>query len=267
MEGEAKSAAAESNSKNDKQQGRGRGNQRNNNKGRRNNKEKAPNKPEFIQKEKFTGRSDDLEGYIYSVVSTKGGVQFTRTTEEIARYAGAKYPVVGSHIRTAILTMTEQVPTRPTAPTAASATTTVDPVDQAIFNEEVRQFVKDKAAITAAMKALYSVAWGQCSEALRSKLKSNPDYNTFSAAADSLHLLQAIRSEMTGFKRLHYLPHSVHSILREFYSLTQGKHRTNQEYYDEFNTLVDAVDECGAMMRKQEPRQQPRNDTLQWPSS
>jgi hypothetical protein len=106
--------------------------------------------------------------------------------------------------------MTEQVPMRPTAPTAA--TTTVDPVDQEIFNEEVRQFVKDKAAITAAMKALYSGAWGQCSEALRSKLQSNPNYNTFSANADSLQLLQAIRSEMTGFKRLHYLAHSVHSI-------------------------------------------------------
>jgi hypothetical protein len=210
----------------------------------------ALHKPEFIHKEKFTGRSDDLEGYIYMVVSTKGGVQFARTTEEIARYAGAKYPVVGSHIRTAILTMTEQVPTRPTTPTAASATTTVDPVDQAIFDEEVRQFVKDKAVITAAMKALYSVAWGQCSEALRSKLKSNPDYNTFSANADSLQLLQAIRCEMTGFKRLHYLAHSIHSILREFYSLTQGKHRTNQEYYDEFNNLVAAVDKCGAMIAR-----------------
>jgi hypothetical protein len=104
MEGEAKSVAAESNSKNEKQQGRGRGNQRGNNKGRRNNTEKAIHKPEFPHKENFTGRSDNLEGYIYSVVSTKGGVQFARTAEEIARYAGAKYPVVGSHIRTAILT-------------------------------------------------------------------------------------------------------------------------------------------------------------------
>jgi hypothetical protein len=108
MEGGPKSGAAESNSKNEKQQERGRGHSRGNNKGKRTNKEKAFNKPEFIQKEKFTGRSDDLEGYIYSVVSTKGGVQFARTTEEIARYAGS---VVGSHIRTAILTMTEQVPT------------------------------------------------------------------------------------------------------------------------------------------------------------
>jgi hypothetical protein len=52
---------------------------------------------------------------------------------------------------------------------------------------------------------------------------------------------------MTGFKKRNYLPHSVHSIMREFYNLSQGKHPTNQEYYDKFNNLVAAVDECGAM--------------------
>jgi hypothetical protein len=80
MEGETKSVAPESNSKNDKQQGRGRGNPRGNNRGKRNNKEKPFNKPKFTHKEKFTGRSDDLEGYdlegyVYTVVSSKGGVR------------------------------------------------------------------------------------------------------------------------------------------------------------------------------------------------
>jgi hypothetical protein len=162
MEEELKSGAAESNSNNKninrKQQGRGQGHSRGNHKGKRNHKEKAFKKPELIQKEKFTGRSDDLKGYIYSVVRSKGGVQFTRTTDEIARYAGAKDSVVDSYICTAILTRTEQVSMRPTTPAATGTATAVVPVDQAIFNEEVRQFVGDKAAITAAMKAIYSVA-------------------------------------------------------------------------------------------------------------
>jgi hypothetical protein len=55
-------------------------------------------------------QDNDLEGYILLVVSSKGGVQFTRTTEEVARYAGGGgYSVVGAYVRTAILTMTEQV--------------------------------------------------------------------------------------------------------------------------------------------------------------
>jgi hypothetical protein len=54
---------------------------------------------------------------------------------------------------------------------------------------------------------------------------------------------------MTGFKKRNYLPHSVHSIISEFYNIAQGK-RSNQEFNDEFNNLVAAVDKCGAMLGK-----------------
>ena len=242
--------AASNDDANKRQQGKSRGNPyRGRRNPRNNNKERQENKSQPSgSKERFTGRSDDLDGYVYSVATTKAGLQFTRTTDEIARYAGEKYSAVGSYIRTAILTMTAQVPTRPTAPGETGTPPTVDPVDQAIFNEEIRQFVKEKAGIVAAMKGLYSVIWGQCSETLRSRLKSNADHAAISATADSLGLLKAIRAEMTGFKKLHYLPHSVHTIMREFYQLAQGRHRTNHEYYDEFNNLVAAVDDCGAMI-------------------
>jgi hypothetical protein len=146
--------------------------------------------------------------------------------------------------------MTEQVPIRPTAPTPEGTPPAVDPVDQAIFSEEIRQLVRNKAAIIAAMKAIYSVIWGQCSEGLQSKLKANSSYITISANANSLALLREIRSEMTGFKKRNYLPHSVHSIMREFYNFSQGKHHINQEYYNEFNNLVSAVAECGAMVAR-----------------
>jgi hypothetical protein len=74
-----------------------------------NNKNKSGNKPDAISasKEKFTGQCNDLEGYVYSVTVTKGGVQFSRTSEEIARSAGEKYSSVGAYIRTAILTMAD----------------------------------------------------------------------------------------------------------------------------------------------------------------
>jgi hypothetical protein len=144
-----------------RQQGRGRGNPY---KGRRNvrsnNKQRQENKPEPTgSKERFTDRSEDLDRYIYSVATNKAGLQFTRTTDKIARYAREKYSAVGSYIQTAILSMMAQVPTRPTAPGETGTPPTVDAVDQAIFNEEIWQFVKEKAGIVAALKGLYSVIW------------------------------------------------------------------------------------------------------------
>jgi hypothetical protein len=88
-----------------------------------------------IRKERFAGRSEDLKGYIYDVTLSKGGVAYTKTTEEIARYVGEKYTSTGSHVRTAILTLIIPVPTRPTAPMARGTPPVVDPVDQESFKE------------------------------------------------------------------------------------------------------------------------------------
>jgi hypothetical protein len=40
--------------------------------------------PTHVHKKKFVGRSDDLKGFIYDVTNNKGGVMYSRTTEEIA---------------------------------------------------------------------------------------------------------------------------------------------------------------------------------------
>jgi hypothetical protein len=53
--------------KDHKKQGRGRGNY----KGKRGQKTTHVRKTDLPTKEKFVGRSDDLEGYIYSIVSSK----------------------------------------------------------------------------------------------------------------------------------------------------------------------------------------------------
>jgi hypothetical protein len=107
-------------------------------------------------------------------------------------------------------------------------------------------FVKTKAAIESTMKSLYDLIWGQCSKSQRSRLRSHYDFATYSTTADSLALLKGIRAEMTGFRNKQYLPHSLHKIMHEFYHLIQGKHLSNQEYYDEFNSLVNTAVESGA---------------------
>jgi hypothetical protein len=141
-------------------------NRRNRNRNRQKWKEGGNETPIHIPKEKFVGRCDDLKGFIYDVVSSKGGVAYTRTTEEIARYVGEKYTTIGHDIRTAILTLTVPVPQRPAAPVGDPTTQLIDPTDAEIFRQEVRMYVQTRAAIIAAMKSLYDLIWGQCSESL-----------------------------------------------------------------------------------------------------
>jgi hypothetical protein len=128
-------------SKNDegKQQHHGR---RNRHRSNRPKWKDGGNSTVHIPKEKFVGCSDDLKGFIYDVVSSKGGMAYMRTTEEIARYVGEKYTTTGSYIRTAILTLNLPAPIRPTAPVAAGEPSVIDSVDQEIFKEKKQMYVK-----------------------------------------------------------------------------------------------------------------------------
>jgi hypothetical protein len=59
-------------------------------------------------------------------------------------------------------------------------------------------------------------------------------------------LLKTIRAKMTGFRNKQCLPHSLHSMMSDFCNLIQGKHRSNQEHCDEFNSMIDAAEASGA---------------------
>jgi hypothetical protein len=144
--------------------------------------------------------------------------------------------------------MTIQVPVqaRPSPPIQVGTPAVIDPVDQEIFCEEIRLLVKTKGAIESTMKSLYAQLWGQCSESLRLRLQGDPNYTIYSINADSLALLKGIRAEMTGFRKKQHLPHLLHLIMRNFYNLVQGKHRSSQEDYDEFNSMVETAKESGA---------------------
>jgi hypothetical protein len=81
---------------------------------------------------------------------------------------------------------------------------------------------------------------------LRSRLRGDDAFAASSTTADSIALLKSIRAEMTGLRHKQYLSHSLHKIMKDFYNLIQGKHRSNQEYYDEFNLHVLTAEESGA---------------------
>ena len=102
--------------------------------------------------------------------------------------------------------------------------------------------------IVATMQALYNTVWGQCSEGLRSKLRSGTSYATYATTSNCIEILKAIRAEMTGFKGRNYLASSRPSVMREFYLMTQGKHQSNQEYFDAFNMLSEGIEDTGAQI-------------------
>jgi hypothetical protein len=83
----------------------------------------------------------------------------------------------------------------PTLETPVELDANASAVEKAIWNEELREFVKRKSAFKGNLAAVQAIILGQCSEAMKDKLKSLDTYKDESQghslpldpAADSLH--------------------------------------------------------------------------------
>ena len=64
----------------------------------------------------------------------------------------------------------------------------------------MKQYVSRTKDLKTNLAALHSVAWGQCSEALKSKIKSLPGYQDKADKCDCVWLIGKIASVMQKFE-------------------------------------------------------------------
>jgi hypothetical protein len=67
-------------------------------------------------------------------------------------------------------------------------------VEKAIWDEELREFVKRKGAFKGNLTAIQAILLGQSSEAMKDKLRSLNDFKTETKQNNCLWILQKIRS-------------------------------------------------------------------------
>ena len=53
---------------------------------------------------------------------------------------------------------------------------TADGVDKYIYREDIKEYAKEKRALTKSAKNLYSLILGQCTESLRAKMKGKEEW-------------------------------------------------------------------------------------------
>ena len=114
-----------------------------------------------------------------------------------------------------------------------------------IWEKQVDEYVKYDLQYQENIRELYDLVWGQCSEAMRTKVRSNPDYATFSNAKDAIPLLKAVRAVSFNFQTQKYLPQALHKYKRRFYTMYQSKEMDCDTYLERFQNMVDVIEHCG----------------------
>jgi hypothetical protein len=110
----------------------------------------------------------------------------------------------------------------------------------------VDQYVKRNNLLESSIMTLYSLVWGQCTDAMQAKLEASPDYDETQEANDGIELLKLIKTIAFNFQSQKYLPHAIHEAKRRFFMHYQGRTTTPQEYLEQFKSNKDVLDLIGA---------------------
>jgi hypothetical protein len=105
--------------------------------------------------------------------------------------------------------------------------------------------VKRKGYLSENLRSAYSLIWGQCTEALRSKLRAKTEFETIAQHFDCVELLKLIKDTVFKFSSQKYKPHALHEAIRRFYTLIQDKNSSCEDHVRKFKNQVEVVEHCG----------------------
>ena len=91
-----------------------------------------------------------------------------------------------------------------------------------ILDRNIDICVKRDGILDENLQKAYSLIHGQCTELLKSKLKTSANWETVSYQYDMLGLIEAIKTIIYKFKDQKYLPLSLHHSKSNFYAFRQG---------------------------------------------
>ena len=188
---------------------------------------------------KFKGTTPEMNGQVFQCFNENtASNQFAKTVEALAEYISKHLKFPGDM---APLTKDLVLPTL-TAPVNLPAT--ADELEKLLWKQDVVRYAQRRAHLLDNRIAVYAVIWGQCSEALRAKIRSNGSYLAKKADSECGWLLKEIKGIMMRFESKRKPMHSLNEATGNLYAYRQN-HASMQTFRDEFTTLVDIVKHYG----------------------
>lgn len=213
----------------------GRG--RTNRSGNRNNRIRNgnPNTPRGL----FKGSTAGMNGHVFESYEERGDrTQFPKTLEALGEYAAKnlKFP---EDLRS-MFSESMSAPHIPDVPDIDEFESTKK--EMTLWEAALKSYTRRSEALTSNLTTLYSVIWGQCSEAMRNKIKSIDDFVFKNGANNCIWLLNNIKGVTHQFDTKRNIFLSLLDARKHFYSCKQSPQQTNSEYLDVFNSNVNVLE-------------------------
>lgn len=142
----------------------------------------------LVNGDTFRGDHKDLLGYVYTYDSAARANQYEKTTEKVAQWA-KKELAFNMDIWDAIQNL-EEPDTNSWKPEAPKDE---DPLDKAIFNEEVKEYMLRKRTYNNNRSKVYTVVLGQCFDTMKARLEGQSDWEDIHKKHDLVKLLKSVK--------------------------------------------------------------------------
>ena len=191
--------------------------------------EQSPARPSFrSSKKSITGNIASLGNHVFYLGGNadKSGYHYERTIEKLAEYIQAEY---GNMMWILVTTGAECRPTEPKALAGTRATSNSWAVDR--YKLEYAHYLKLLEDYDHNKAQIFAVIYGQCTDAMKSKLKSHSDHNDLSRNANVIKLLKRIKKLMMGENSEQYSYWTMTLSLVRSATCRQGAKESLESYY------------------------------------
>ncbi|KAI2499682.1 Reverse transcriptase (RNA-dependent DNA polymerase) [Fragilaria crotonensis] len=216
--------------------GRGRGNQNRNNRSRGGNNATKSNRAST-----FKGNTEGMNGHVFECAFEQGDKrQYVKTVEALEGY-GKKNLKYSEDF--ASLFAFE--PSEPTIEKPVDLPPDHSTTDEMIWKEEIKAYVNRMGILRSNLAALFAVALGQCSDAMKAKLKLLKEYEARYKKNDCMWLLKNILSITLQFdqRRNGYL--AIMDAHQNFLNCKQAQDQTTEEYLENLVLWADTIEYHG----------------------
>jgi len=114
-----------------------------------------------------------------------------------------------------------------------------------MFSKDLDTFVKRESTYRQNKATLYSLIWGQCTEAMRAKLEAVDGFEDASTESDRIALLRLIQQATYEFEsqRNPYL--AVYTAIKQSHNLFQRHSTPCDTYLENMQNQLHVVEHCG----------------------
>lgn len=123
-----------------------------------------------------------------------------------------------------------------------------DETDMAIWNEDIKDYAKRKRALRGNLAAIQAVIWGQCSEAMKAKLKSIDGYEQSMSDDDCEWMLKNIKAITMQFDAKHNGYISMLDATAGFLNCRQQQGQTADSYLEALKGHADTIEYHGGIL-------------------